>query len=202
MSKIVLRSLSILLGSFFIFLGILKLTPRISRDLHKDLRTEYAKYAKVFPLAKLLDFKLPSKWYRRVVGGLEIMAGFLMMAPVPGGKSKPLLIRWLKNGANLLLLGLKVLNVYSHWAINDEFERTAPSLVFFLLLSCRLVVDWQLARNEASKSGSTIESSKAQDNAAETFDQTDNDLSDSETETSYMKTRSGRNVNMAQKKDQ
>ena len=169
MSKIVLRSLSILLGSFFIFLGILKLTPRISRDLHKDLRTEYAKYAKVFPLAKLLDFKLPSKWYRRVVGGLEIMAGFLMvnnkwiyvaklfivislvkqivieifiliclyilqMAPVPGGKSKPLLIRWLKNGANLLLLGLKVLNVYSHWAINDEFERTAPSLVFFLLL--------------------------------------------------------------------
>ena len=79
MSKIVLRSLSILLGSFFIFLGALKITPRISRDLHKDLRTEYAKYAKVFPLAKLLDFKLPSKWYRRVVGGLEIIAGFLMV---------------------------------------------------------------------------------------------------------------------------
>ena len=70
------------------------------------------------------------------------------------------------------------------------------------ICSCRLVVDWQLARNEATKSGSTIESSKAQDSAAETFDQTDNDLSDSETETSYMKTRSGRNVNMAQKKDQ
>ena len=70
------------------------------------------------------------------------------------------------------------------------------------ICSCRLVVDWQLARNEASKSGSSIEPSKAQDNAAETFDQTDNDLSDSETETSYMKTRSGRNVNMAQKKDQ
>ena len=79
MSKIVLKSLSILLGSFFIFLGVLKITPRISKDLHKDLRTEYAKYAKVFPLAKLLDFKLPSKWYRRVVGGLEIVAGFLMV---------------------------------------------------------------------------------------------------------------------------
>ena len=79
MSKIVLRSLSILLGSFFIFLGVLKITPKISRDLHKDLRTEYAKYAKVFPLAKLLDFKLPSKWYRRVVGGLEIVAGLLMV---------------------------------------------------------------------------------------------------------------------------
>ena len=65
-----------------------------------------------------------------------------------------------------------------------------------------MVVDWQLARNEASKSGSSIEPSNAQDSAAENFDQTDNDLSDSETETSYMKTRSGRNVNMAQKKDQ
>ena len=70
------------------------------------------------------------------------------------------------------------------------------------ICSCRLVVDWQLARNEASKSGSSIEPSKAEDSAAENFDQTDNDLSDSETETSYMQTRSGRNVNMAQKKDQ
>ena len=47
MSKIVLKSLSVLLGAFFIFLGALKVTPRISKDLHKDLRTEYAKYAKV-----------------------------------------------------------------------------------------------------------------------------------------------------------
>jgi hypothetical protein len=87
MSKIVLRSLSILLGSFFIFLGVLKLTPRISRELHKDLRTEYAKYAKVFPLAKVLDFKLPSKWYRRVVGGMEIVAGFIMVSWVGSGST-------------------------------------------------------------------------------------------------------------------
>ena len=56
------------------------------------------------------------------------------MAPVPGSKDKPSIGRWVKNAANLILLGLKTLNVYSHWAINDEFERTAPSLVFFLLL--------------------------------------------------------------------
>ena len=48
--------------------------------------------------------------------------------------------------ANVLLLMLKVLNVYSHWAISDEFERTAPSLVFLLMLSCRMVVDWQMER--------------------------------------------------------
>lgn len=199
MSKIVLKSLSILLGAFFIFLGVLKLTPRISRDLHKDLRTEYAKYAKVFPFAKLLEFKLPSKWYRRVTGGMEIVAGFVMMAPVPGATTKPWRARWLKNVANLLLLGLKVLNVYSHWAINDEFERTAPSLVFFLLLSCRLVVDWQLARQEVSDA--VINESIKVPNAEDKFDEADDDdLSDHETP--YIKTRSGRNAGVAQKKDQ
>ena len=140
MSKIVLKSLSILLGAFFIFLGVLKISPKISKDLHKDLRTEYAKYAKVFPLAKMLDFKVPSKWYRRTVGGLEIVSGMIMMI-LPS--------RSAKNVANILLLVMKTLNVYSHWAISDEFERTAPTLVFLLMLSCRMVVDWQLARKPA-----------------------------------------------------
>lgn len=36
-NTIVLKSLSILLGLFFIFVGLLKLTPAISKDLFKDL---------------------------------------------------------------------------------------------------------------------------------------------------------------------
>lgn len=80
MSKIVLKSLSILLGAFFIFLGVLKVTPKISRDLHKDLRSEYAKYAKTFPLSKQLDFKVSSKWLRRGVGGTEILTGVVLLA--------------------------------------------------------------------------------------------------------------------------
>ena len=43
---------------------------------------------------------------------------------------------------------VKALNAYSHWAVEDEFERTAPTLVFLLMLGCRLVVDWQVARRE------------------------------------------------------
>lgn len=43
------------------------------------------KYAKVFPLSGTLDFKVPSKWYRRVVGSLEIICG-LAMAIVPSRK--------------------------------------------------------------------------------------------------------------------
>ena len=37
MSSLVLRSLSILLGLFFIFIGIMKISPHISKDLHRDL---------------------------------------------------------------------------------------------------------------------------------------------------------------------
>lgn len=39
----------------------------------------------MFPLTETLDFKLPSKWYRRAVGGLEILFG-LALALVPSRK--------------------------------------------------------------------------------------------------------------------
>lgn len=40
-NTIVLKSLSILLGLFFVFVGTLKLTPHISKDLYKDLVSIY-----------------------------------------------------------------------------------------------------------------------------------------------------------------
>jgi hypothetical protein len=61
-----------------------------------------------------LEFKVPSKWYRRAIGGLEIICGTVMML-VPS--------KFLKNGANIVLVVVKMLNAYSHWAINDAFER-------------------------------------------------------------------------------
>lgn len=36
-SSIVLKSLSILLGLFFVFIGAMKISPHLSKDLHKDL---------------------------------------------------------------------------------------------------------------------------------------------------------------------
>lgn len=140
MGSIVLKSLSILLGIFFVFVGTMKLTSHISKDLHKDLRKEYVKYAKVFPLSGTLDFKVPSKWYRRVVGSLEIVCG-LAMALVPSHK--------VKNISNAVLLFLMLMAVYSHYMVNDKFERIAPALVFFFMLTGRLVIDWQLRREDA-----------------------------------------------------
>ncbi|XP_077302164.1 putative acetylcholine receptor chaperone isoform X2 [Arctopsyche grandis] len=144
MASVVLKSLSILLGIFFIFVGTTKISPTISKELHKDLRKEYVKYAKVFPLTEALDFKVPSKWYRRVVGSLEIIFG-LAMAAIPNHK--------IKNGANIGLLCLMVLAAYSHYMVGDPFDRSAPALVFFFMLSGRLVVWYQINRRELEVNG-------------------------------------------------
>ncbi|XP_037933643.1 transmembrane protein 35A [Teleopsis dalmanni] len=138
-NTIVLKSLSILLGLFFVFVGALKLTPHISKDLYKDLRTEYVKYAKVFPLAALFGLKIPSKWYRRTVGILEIVCG-LAMALIPYHR--------VKNAANVILLILMVLGVYQHWMVSDPFERSGPALVFTFMLGGRLVVWYQTNRRD------------------------------------------------------
>nr|CAG4641346.1 EOG090X0IKQ [Eulimnadia texana] len=137
MASIVLKSLSLFLGLFFIFVGILKLTPYFSRELHKDLRKEYVKYAKVFPLTLLFGIKISAKWYRRTVGASEILCG-IILSFIPHGKSKI--------AANVTLLILIIGAIYSHWMVEDKLERTAPALVFFFMLCCRLVVEWQLRR--------------------------------------------------------
>ncbi|KYQ59341.1 Transmembrane protein 35 [Trachymyrmex zeteki] len=182
MGSVVLKSLSVLLGIFFVFVGTMKLTSHISKDLHKDLRKEYVKYAKVFPLSGTLDFKVPSKWYRRVVGSLEIICG-LAMAIIPSRRCKKsttffhhnvlpfqcikeiavfdeqnwfiavIICKFLpdkvKNLSNTVLLLLMLMAVYSHYMVNDKFERIAPALVFFFMLTGRLVIDWQLRRGNA-----------------------------------------------------
>jgi len=48
-------------------------------------RKDYVKYAKVFPLSKTVDFKVPAKWYRRAVGGTEVLSG-VCLAFVPYSK--------------------------------------------------------------------------------------------------------------------
>ncbi|CAG9858481.1 unnamed protein product [Phyllotreta striolata] len=139
MGSVVLKSLSILLGLFFIFVGFIKISSVLSKDLHKDLRKEYVKYSKVFPFSEMLDFKIPSKWYRRTVGGLEMICGSAM-AFWPNHK--------IKNLSNIVLLVLTLMAVYSHYMVADKLERTAPALVFLFMLSGRLVVYFQLQKRE------------------------------------------------------
>lgn len=50
--------------------------------------------------------------------------------------------------ANVILLLLMFGAFYTHTILEDKFERTAPSIVFALMLGCRLVVYMQVKRKE------------------------------------------------------
>ena len=63
------------------------------------------------------------------------------MAPI---KSKSILADKVKNAANITLLSLMLLAVYSHYMVNDPFERCGPALVFTFMLGGRLVVWYQV----------------------------------------------------------
>ncbi|XP_050539626.1 uncharacterized protein LOC126904552 isoform X2 [Daktulosphaira vitifoliae] len=110
------------------------------------LRKDYVKYAKVFPLSKIIDFKIPAKWYRRAIGGIEVLSG-ICLTFVP--------IRNIKQGANIILLVSHLLAIYTHYAAKDKFERMAPSLVFLFMLAGRLVIDYQLRRKELAEIAET-----------------------------------------------
>lgn len=51
-----------------------------------------------------------------------------------------------KNAANITLLSLMLLAVYSHYMVNDPFERCGPALVFTFMLGGRLVVWYQVRK--------------------------------------------------------
>ncbi|KAH9381642.1 hypothetical protein HPB48_010597 [Haemaphysalis longicornis] len=141
MKSIVLTTLSVFLGLFFIFVGSMKVTPNINREMHREIRRNFVQYSKVFPLSKLLNFKMNPKLYRLFIGWSEVVCGTILVL-VPGR------IKQLANGALLvLMLGA----VYTHAALRDKFERMAPSIVFSLMLGCRLVVFYQVQSRQRNK---------------------------------------------------
>lgn len=61
-----------------------------------------------------------------------------------------------------------VMAVYSHYMVNDKFERIAPALVFFFMLTGRLVIDYQLKRKMETAAAATTDA--AVDDKARKYD--------------------------------
>ncbi|KAK3097386.1 hypothetical protein FSP39_009167 [Pinctada imbricata] len=138
MASFVLKIISITLGLFFIFIGTLKLTPSVNKDLHKELRKAYIKSAKVFPFVGVTGWKPNGNLYRKAVGGAEVVCGAIL-ATIPGP---------LKEAANILMILLMVNDIYSHYALDDGLEKGSLSIVFLLLLTCRLIIYLQIKSRE------------------------------------------------------
>ncbi|XP_061193452.1 novel acetylcholine receptor chaperone-like [Saccostrea echinata] len=138
MASYVLKIISMTLGIFFIFIGTLKLTPSVNKELHKEMRKMYIRNAKVFPLVTWTKWKPNSHMYRKVIGGSEVVCGAIL-AFIPGP---------LKEAANVLMILIASLDIYSHYALDEGLDKMSLSVVFFLLLMCRLIIHLQMKARE------------------------------------------------------
>ncbi|CAF0847991.1 unnamed protein product [Brachionus calyciflorus] len=133
-----LTALSLLLGFFFIFVGLIKITPKVNADIYKDMQQEFGRYNKVFPFYKYTGWRPYAKNFRFAAGLAEVICGAILVV-IPGP---------LKELASLILLGILIGGFYTHYALNDSFERMAPSLIFSLLIVCRFIILYQVSKKE------------------------------------------------------
>lgn len=147
--------LSLTLGFFFMFIGILKLTPALNEDTHEELRKQFVRMAKVFPLANVLEFRVDADVYRVAVGVVELVCG-AVLALIPG---------CMRDVANMVLVVMMAGAAYSHYALNDSFEKMIPAIVCGALLTLRLVTRKLMCSCDMScqrKSATTEAHSKAE----------------------------------------
>jgi uncharacterized membrane protein YphA (DoxX/SURF4 family) len=111
-SSIVLTALSIFLGIFFIFVGSVKVSQKISREMHREIRRNFVQYSKVFPFANSMSVKVSPKYFRLAVGWTEVIAGFALVV-IPG---------FVKQIANFILFCITLGAVYFHYMVDDKFE--------------------------------------------------------------------------------
>ncbi|XP_046772752.1 novel acetylcholine receptor chaperone isoform X1 [Gallus gallus] len=133
-------ALSVALGLFFVFMGTIKLTPRLSRDAYNEMvrpaegrprgsrKRAYKSYVRALPMLKKMG--VSSILLRKSIGALEVACG-IVMTLVPG---RP------KDVANFLLLLLVLAVLFFHQLVGDPLKRYAHALVFGILLTCRLLI--------------------------------------------------------------
>ncbi|KAH3726771.1 hypothetical protein DPMN_052640 [Dreissena polymorpha] len=151
MASFVLRVLAVTLGLFFIFIGLLKLSPAISLDLYREMRKQYIRMAKVFPLMSFTAWRPNAHTYRKVIAATEVTCG-LVLVFIPGP---------LKIAANVLMILVNVNDIIANYQIKDGYQRMSLPIVFVLLLTCRLMIYYQELQREKAQSIKPAEDSSS-----------------------------------------
>ncbi|XP_060569626.1 novel acetylcholine receptor chaperone-like, partial [Ruditapes philippinarum] len=125
-------------GFSFLFVGFSKLSPAINKELYKEMRKQYIRMAKVFPLVSLTGWKPNAHIYRKIIASIEITCGAILVL-IPGP---------LKVAANILMILVNANDVLAHSQIKDGLQRMSLPIVFMLLLTCRLLIQYQENRRE------------------------------------------------------
>ncbi|VUZ43974.1 unnamed protein product [Hymenolepis diminuta] len=139
MSDVALKSISVIIGVFFVLFGILKVVPLFSQDLFHELRNMFERSAKVFPLQRLIGWQPNADTMRRLYGAMEMVCGVVMMVGC-------------ENAADLANIALTILlffSLYVCWALGEGLKEASHAIVLGLVLTCRFVIRLQtLLANE------------------------------------------------------
>ncbi|CAF0974205.1 unnamed protein product [Adineta ricciae] len=130
MGSLGLHLLTVVLGVIFLFLGHIKLTPQFFPEYHNQIRNEFGRLNKEFPLYHLTGWRPYAKNYRIAVGIAEMSAGTLLL--LGGAVSQSL------GTLTLLVITTNMIITFHKLHYGVEYIGAAIFLVFLLVL--RLIV--------------------------------------------------------------
>ncbi|NXJ88866.1 TM35B protein, partial [Corythaixoides concolor] len=122
-------ALRVLLGLFFLGTGAVKLSDQLSADLHRHMKSQFVRFAEVFPL-KEFGFVPEAGRYLEVVGWVEVVAG-LLLAVGP---------QLLQEISNFVLSVVMIGAIYTLLVLREPLAMCAPAtlcLGLLLLLNIR-----------------------------------------------------------------
>ncbi|XP_075051594.1 transmembrane protein 35B [Mixophyes fleayi] len=125
----VFSAIRVLLGLFFGFSGVIKLTDQISAEVYQHMKSQFVQFADVFPL-KDFGFKPDPDQYLQAVGWVELVAGILLAVG-------PLLLQEI---SNFVLCIIMIGAIYTLLVLQEPVAMCAPatiSLGLLLLLNIR-----------------------------------------------------------------
>ncbi|VDM22141.1 unnamed protein product [Hydatigera taeniaeformis] len=134
MSDVALKSISIIIGGFFILFGVLKVVPLFSTDLYRDVRGIFERSAKVFPLQQFTGWRPKADSLRRFYGAVEMVCGVVLMV----GQEN------IADLANMALIVLLFFVLFANWALGEGLKEASHAIVLGLVLTCRFVIRLQV----------------------------------------------------------
>ncbi|XP_030320234.1 transmembrane protein 35B [Calypte anna] len=126
-------ALRVLLGIFFALTGAVKVSDQLSVDLHRHMKSEFVRFAEVFPLKEFGFVPEPAR-YLEVVGWVEVVTG-LLLAFGP---------QLLQEISNFILSVIMIGAIYTLLVLREPLAMCAPAtlcLGLLLLLNIRGYTD-------------------------------------------------------------
>ncbi|XP_072404606.1 transmembrane protein 35B-like isoform X2 [Chiloscyllium punctatum] len=129
----------VLLGLFFVLTGAIKLTDRISPELHAEAVDEFVKFAQVFPLIEE-GIEVDPMNYLKAVGWIELIGGFLLAFG----------LKFMQEVSDIALSIVMMGELYSFLVLKEEFQACLPAACCLFLLLTLLYI-WERDKDKQKK---------------------------------------------------